>query len=730
MPAKHSGEKRDRKKEIDEILKKYGPKIESQMKGGFSRNTVSKNEYSKEYLTFKKEMAPQLSRYEKWCHALGNIIKINVSEKDQKSIKRQLEIAQLNVEPWQALSLSLMSFLGILLFGMMISAGTFLITNSFPTLFFMLIILFSVFVFYYLRGAPERIANKWRLKASSQMVPAILYIVVYMRHTSNLEKAISFASQHLEYPLSLDLKKVFYNVEIGKFSTIKESLENYLDGWRDYSPEFVESFNLVESSLFEPEESKRILTLERALQVILDGVYDKMLKFVHDVKSPIQSTYMLGTTLPVLGLALLPLASIMLGDILKTNHVFVLYNLLIPFIALYLMDKYMMMRPGGHGETDLLERNPLYSEYKKSDHYLKAFLICLPLFILGFLPFIFQYTPLPEILNIPKDFTLSQIGFTFFGEESFFGFIQKGGRTYGPFGIGSLILGLFIPLGVALFFSISYKNKTKNLIIKRENTNSLENEFKNSLFQLGNKVGGGTPPELAFGRVAESSKGLKTADFFRLVDYNIRQMGMSVDRAIFDRTRGAINQYPSNLISTSMRIFIESSKKGLKIASISLMSISQYIKNIQKISARLKDMLAEIISDMKSNMTFLAPLLSGVVIGLAVMISSILGKISELEEVGGGEAIGIGGIEGVMKMFEQSHMIPPYFLQIAIGIYLVQIIFILTNTLVTIDSGEDKLSRTHQTGKNLIKGISLYIIVALFSTIALFVLSSVVLSGL
>jgi hypothetical protein len=35
----------------------------------------------------------------------------------------------------------------------------------------------------------------WRLKASSQMVPAILYIVIYMKHTSNFEKAVAFAAE-------------------------------------------------------------------------------------------------------------------------------------------------------------------------------------------------------------------------------------------------------------------------------------------------------------------------------------------------------------------------------------------------------------------------------------------------------------------------------------------------------------------------------------------------------
>ena len=57
-----------------DILKKYGSKIESQMK----TDVPSNSNYSREYTRFKAEMAPQLTRYEKWCHSLGNIIKLKV----------------------------------------------------------------------------------------------------------------------------------------------------------------------------------------------------------------------------------------------------------------------------------------------------------------------------------------------------------------------------------------------------------------------------------------------------------------------------------------------------------------------------------------------------------------------------------------------------------------------------------------------------------------------------
>ncbi len=640
-----------KKPNIKDILRKHSARIEGQIK----TTNVEDINYSREYVKFKKEMAPELSGYERWCRSLGNIIKLKVAKKDEDKIKKQLDIAHLDLESWQPMTLSVTTFLSVFILGLLISIAITLIKGtfaSFPVLFFFLMMILSLFLFYFVNGYPTRLANKWRLKASSQMVPAILYVVVYMRHTPNLEKAIAFTSEHLEPPLALDFKKVFYNVSIGKFSTIKESLDNYLETWRDYSTEFIEAFHLIESSLFEPGNERRIATLEKSLQVVLDGVYDKMLKFTHNVRSPLTNVYMLGVVLPTLGLALIPLASAMIGGLLQWYHVFLLFNLIVPFFVFYLTDKILLLRPGGYGEKGLLERNPLYHKYKSRKPYLNAFLICLPFLIIGLLPLIFQYTPFPELLGLQKDYTFSQIGLTFLGDEAIFDFKESGGGVVGPFGIGALILSMFIPLGLALFFSIVFKERTKDLIKEREKTKQLEKEFNNSLFQLGNRIGNGMPPELVFGKVAESSKGLETEDFFRRVNYNIRQMGMSVEKAIFDPRRGALVYYPSDLISTSMRILIESAKKGLKIAAMGLMSISEYVKNIQKITNRLKDMLAEIASDMKSNMTFLAPLLSGVVVGLAVMITSILNKLN-LASLGGGEDVmGIGNLGTMLNIFD------------------------------------------------------------------------------
>ena len=75
-------------------------------------------------------------------------------------------------------------------------------------------------------------------------------------------------------------------------------------------------------------------------------------------------------------------------------------------------------------------------------------------------------------------------------------------------------------------------------------------------------------------------------------------------------------------------------------------------------------------------------------------------------------------------------MIPPYFLQISVGIYLIEIIFILTAALVTVESGKDLLKEKSDLSKNLKSGILLYLATALIAIIALTALAGIALGGI
>ena len=134
-------------------------------------------------------------------------------------------------------------------------------------------------------------------------------------------------------------------------------------------------------------------------------------------------------------------------------------------------------------------------------------------------------------------------------------------------------------------------------------------------------------------------------------------------------------------------------------------------------------------------MVFLAPLLSGIVVGLTAMIAFILNKLQGIiTSIAEGQenvaSFGGFGVDNILDMFPIVDMVPPYFMQIAIGIYIIQVIFILTSVLVTISSGDDKLKKTADTGKNLFRGVTIYFIVAFVASLVLSVLAGIALSGI
>ena len=114
------------------------------------------------------------------------------------------------------------------------------------------------------------------------------------------------------------------------------------------------------------------------------------------------------------------------------------------------------------------------------------------------------------------------------------------------------------------------------------------------------------------------------------------------------------------------------------------------------------------------------------------MITIILNKLEDLQKIAeiGTESLSGVGFDNILKIFDVTQMIPPYFLQLTIGIYIIEIIFILSTALVTVDSGKDTLKEKYDLSKHLKTGVILYLGTALLSILALTILATVALGGL
>lgn len=742
---------------VSELVSKYKKELEKKLGG---REAVeAKPITTKEYQEFKKAFMPKrMSLYESCCNLAEKIFRLKPDAKTEPLMQEAINICHLNITPSGALSFAYLFPVIFILVGVFATIFAPLVTGGEVSMFFiMFFIIAGLALIFPLTKLPEFLANSWRMKASNQMVLCIFYVVTYMRHTSNLERAINFASEHLAPPLSLDLKKVIWDVETEKFESVKESLDHYLETWKKWNMEFIESFHLIESSLFEGVEKNRVATLDKALSVILDETYEKMLHFAQNLKSPITMIHMMGIILPILGLVILPLVvSFMEG--VKWYHLAMLYNVLLPIAVFYLVKTTLSKRPTGYGETDITEENP---ELKKFRYIILKFgggeIKINPLWICVVFGMVFVSIALsPLVLHaIQKDpkwdialisdpregislktinsdtprEELDKVKFTLLGYRTS---RKNPERIIGPYGMGASLLSLGIPIGIGIGIGLYYRLRTKNIIDIREKAKQLEDEFASALFQLGNRLADGIPAEIAFGKVASVMEGTASGAFFRAVEMNIRRLGMGIEQALFDPKAGALLQFPSKTIDSSMKVLIDSARKGPLIASQAIINVSVYIKEIHKVDERLKDLMADISSDIKSQINFLTPTISGIVIGITSMITTIIGKLGQQltkiqESVStAGQAGGAGA--GLIELFGDG--IPAYYFQIIVGIYVVQIIYILTLMSNGIENGADTVSEEYLQGKNLTRAVGLYalisfLVIVIFNFIAANILQSV-----
>jgi len=721
--------------EMRKIMDKYASKADSKFDDNVMNQSSMDEVFSRDYNVFKDEaLAFSDTFYERACNFSERLLKVSPKPDEAYKLQEAIDRIHINITPTGAYAFATLAMIFLVILGFLTGViGYFLkaagVFQSAQTFLAIILILGGVIALKPLSKYPIYLATKWRLQASNQMVLCILYIVMYMRHTSNLELAVKFAGEHIGSPLALDLRKIVWDVETQKYSTIKKSIDVYLEGWKKYNLDFVESFHLIESSLYESDNKKRVALLDKALQVMLEGTYEKMLHYAQDVKSPITTLHMLGIILPVLGLIMLPLIGSFLG--VKWYQLALVYNVALPLGVYFMGYRIMAKRPMGYSESNIYENNPKYLRMKMfvigkgvsqkliSPKKVAIFLLIL-ISLVGLAPVIYHF--IAPGADIPINL----------GGKSYGQFLDY--RTVdveingvletvnvGPFGIGAAMLSLFLTLGVAIGIGAYYRIRSDRLIQVRNETKKLEKEFQSAIFQLGNRVGSGIPTEMAFSSVAETLQGTPTGNFFNIVDHNIRRVGMNVQNAIFDSEIGAINEYPSALIDSSMRVLVETSRKGPAVVSQALLNISTYLDRINKVNERLKDLLAETVGSMKAQVAFLSPVISGIVVGIGTMITTIIGGLANaMSAAPGGEGAAVsnlGAIGDMASLFPIEGLMPPYFFQIVVGLYLIEVVYILSILSNGIENGVDKLNEENKIGKNLYNSTLFYVIVAALTMI-------------
>ncbi|RLJ03219.1 MAG: hypothetical protein DRP11_01335 [Candidatus Aenigmatarchaeota archaeon] len=660
------------REEIEKLVEEVSKKLElPEESGGVFQ--------SKEYRKFREEeeKEKELTLYEKACRLSERILKINPGKEKRRELQRAIEFAYLKITPEGAYSFAVLVGL-IIIFSAIALTGAGII----PITLGLFVMMMGGVSIIFLANYPVTQANLFRVKASSDIILAIIYIVVYMRTSPNLEGAIRFAAKNLTGPLSLDFKKILWDVETRKYESMEEALVDYMDKWRD-NQDFVEAINLIKSSMEQTEERRKAM-LDEAINVILRGTKKQLEFYVRKLRMPIMIIHALGIMLPILIMVMLPIVILLLHESIDPTLLIVIYDLVLP-ITIYLVGmRTLEYRPFGFSAPDT-RLHPKYSPIGRIRVFLMGKVKELRVLPFGLLV---------SVIIVPLGIYLVGLA----DPDDFFMQLSY-----------SLVITWGIGLGAATYFIVDSHGKM-NL---RKNIKRLEEEFSQALFVLGNRLSLGKPIERAMEECVERTKEFEISNMFRKAVENIRNRNVNLYRSFFDRDFGAIWNYPSRLILNIMKTIIDAARKGPRTASVSSISISRYLIDFQDIEEKIKDSLSTETSSMVFLGMFLAPLVAGVTVTMAVIMIMIfhqlggsLEAISSLAEVPGGLPMNMVLIGGWGAM---GSVIPVSIFQVVVGIYVLETAYLLSMLASGIENGPgDVIAMRDQAGWTILIALITY----------------------
>jgi hypothetical protein len=645
---------------------------------------------SREYRLFRETEKHRLNWYERLVHIASRVLSIKADKKMRFELEKAIAFTGMRITPDGVMSLFVLTILSFVM------AGAVFALNGIFSGAGMIVIAGGLFIAaggplvgYYFLKYPISLVKSMRVKASSQVVLAVLYMVISMRVSPNLERALTFAASNVSGELAWDMRRLLWDIEMRKYYSASDALTDYIAKWKPENEEFAEALRLIRDSQTHPPDRAREV-LEESLNIILDGTKTRMKHYAQDLRMPVMVIHMMGIVLPILGTIMAPLAAVFMSDIVGPVHFILGYNVILPIAILWLINNALSRRPMTFSQVDIsvVPGIPRPGTFRMGGSSIPV----LPLAVLIFI----------AIAGFPLYFFYQN-----------FGLLLTGTNEFGTHGTFELVMSILIILAAAVSLSVYFVLSNAQRFRIQSRIQKTEGEFELAMFQLGNRISGGTPTELAVQSCIEDMKDLEISGLFRLTLRNIRNLGMTFEDALFNRKWGALLYYPSRLIRNVMLAVTDTARTGIRYASESMLRIARYMRNIRETQEYRRDMLSETVSSMKFQAYFLTPMITGLIVSMSSVIVLVLGTLGDyMDSMNMGSAMGMADFASAFNM--KANTSPEVF-QLIVGVYLIQVIIILGIFLTKIEEGENKIAQWYNVGKMLAIAVFIYFIVAFMS---------------
>lgn len=491
---------------------------------------------------------------------------------------------------------------------------------------------------------PDIAYGRVKKRSLGKLPETVNYMTMSLRVNPSLSKAITFASENADEPISTSLKKVIWRVYMNENTTLEDSFLKFAYRWGEWNRHLKRSLYAVRSSLLEKTEDGFRNSLERANKLIIEGTKQDMKKFSESLRTPTTVLFALGILLPLIIGAMLPMMALAGLDIsaLTTEvpesesyfslpFLIILMNGVFPLIAFIYSYHIVGQKPG--------MKSPLKfeSEVRKRPHLImSAILLVVGLLLISFgEQFFKEYMPIPYFFVV------------------------------------------VIP--ISYYFLVTSVPEKK----KREKLMKMEKEFPNLLFQLGSRIAEGLSLERAFLKSTDTLKDAEITQLVNKINKSIKMSHQSLESSLFGE-EGILKEHPSRSIRSTMKTVIKISEKDPETAGKSIMRIANYKEELQQLDEEMKNMLSKNIQMMKGTALIFAPFTMGILASLYYMLEDIF--------------TGLGSVELVSPVAFSSVM----------GVYLLLMGAVITYFTKSIESSLDILEFKYEYGKTMLISITIY----------------------
>ncbi|MBI3587586.1 hypothetical protein HY095_00130 [Candidatus Micrarchaeota archaeon] len=543
---------------------------------------------------------------------------------------------------------------------------------------------------------PTRTADDERKQAIAYIPEIVNYLVMNMRLSPNLEKAVEFAATHGRGKIADDLRKLIWDVQIGVHSSVEEGLDDLAYRWGAYNDDFKHALMLIRASLLEGEEAKREEMLARASADVLEGSKEKMDVYARQLHQPTVYLYYFGILLPLMLAIVLPIASgVVKGLPLQGVLPFILiYDVGLPLFVYVFAKSIIGSRPPTYVPPEIPENFPGLPP---------SWAVQIGRFRFPYLPLALGLVALSLFAGVVLDqqaIDATKGNLAILETDKAVDAIPHVVIPFIDLKVYSFtIFGALV--GLSLFVSIYLLGKYRARKKMQDEVRSMEVEFKDAMYVLASRLGENRPMEDALKHSIEFLPKSAVANrIFRRVLDNITQLGMTMDGAIFDPNYGAIRDIPSDVIRGGMRIMVDSVQLGVNVAAISLINLAMQIRNAQKIDEMLKRLLEDVTTMLKTMGTFIAPIVLAVVTSLQrVILNSLTSNcgdsasqaVSSTASQAAGGALGNTGIAQVFCNIDPKTTVSTGEFTLVMGVYVLEIVVLLTYFNSQIEDSNNKL---------------------------------------